>query len=211
MDDPSEKAYYFVLAPPDTTLVEMVQAIGQRWKIEECFETGKAIGLEDYEVRGFTAWYRYITLVMVVQACLAGICAAASVSSAEPITDAGTSPVLPLTIPARASCTRLPALAAASQPNAVALLVLVATLPSASSQLFSYETPLCCRVTVVCFGQAIIFALLFPIPGRFSGGSLDLTRELIVVSNQGGCAFSLPQIKRARRSTTAQAMTRQAL
>jgi SRSO17 transposase len=99
VDDPSEKAYYFVFAPPGTTLVEMVQAIGQRWKIEECFETGKAIGLEDYEVRGFTAWYRYITLVMVVQACLAGICAAASVSSAEPITDAGTSPVLPLTIP----------------------------------------------------------------------------------------------------------------
>ena len=59
VDDPSEKAYYFVFAPLGTTLVEMVQAIGQRWKIEECFQTGKAIGLEDYEVRGFTAWYRY--------------------------------------------------------------------------------------------------------------------------------------------------------
>ncbi len=99
VDDPSEKAYYFVFAPLGTTLVEMVQAIGQRWKIEECFETGKAIGLEDYEVRSFTAWYRHITLVMLVQACLAGICAAASVSSAERITDAETSPLLPLTIP----------------------------------------------------------------------------------------------------------------
>ena len=140
VDDPSEKAYYFVFAPLGTTLVEMVQAIGQRWKIEECFETGKAIGLEDYEVRSFTAWYRHITLVMLVQACLAGICAAASVSSAERITDAETSPLLPLTIPARASCTRLPALAPASQPNAAALLVLVAALSSASSQLFSYPT-----------------------------------------------------------------------
>ena len=37
LDDPSEKAYYFVFAPVDTTLVEMVQAIGQRWRIEECF------------------------------------------------------------------------------------------------------------------------------------------------------------------------------
>jgi hypothetical protein len=63
----------------------------------------------------------------------------------------------------------------------------VAALPSAASQLFSYETPLCCRVTVVWFGQPIIFALLFPIPGNLPGGSLDLTRELIVVSDQGGC------------------------
>jgi SRSO17 transposase len=99
VDDPGEKAYYFVFAPSGTTLVEMVQAIGQRWKIEECFEIGKEIGLEDYEVRGFTAWYRYITLVMVVMACLAGICAAASVSTAKPTTDAGTCPLLPLTIP----------------------------------------------------------------------------------------------------------------
>jgi SRSO17 transposase len=99
VDDPSEKAYYFVFAPVGATLAEMVQAIGQRWKIEECFETGKAIGLEDYEVRSFTAWYRHITLVMLVQACLAGICAAASVSSSELRTDAGTCPLLPLTIP----------------------------------------------------------------------------------------------------------------
>ena len=61
----------------------MVQAIGARWKIEECFETGKEMGLADYEVRGFIAWYRYITLVMIVEACLAGICAEARFS--EPL------------------------------------------------------------------------------------------------------------------------------
>ncbi len=66
LDDPSEKAYYFVFAPLGTTLAEMVKAISARWCIEECFETGKEMGLEDYEVRGFTAWYRYITLVMIV-------------------------------------------------------------------------------------------------------------------------------------------------
>jgi len=102
LNDPSEKAYYLVFAPLGTTLVEMVQAIGQRWKIEECFETGKAIGLEDYEVRGFTAWYRFITLVMGVMACLAGICAATRSSPSEQTTGAGTSPtcpLLPLTIP----------------------------------------------------------------------------------------------------------------
>jgi len=99
IDDPSEKAYYFVFAPPSTTLAEMVQAIGQRWGIEECFENGKAIGLEDYEVRGFTAWYRFVTLVMAVMAALAGICAAALLATTEPPTVEGTYPLLPLTIP----------------------------------------------------------------------------------------------------------------
>ncbi len=80
----------------------MVKAIGARWKIEECFETGKEMGMEDYEVRSFTAWYRHITLVMIVQACLAGICAMARLSSAELTTDDGIRlrcPLLPLTIP----------------------------------------------------------------------------------------------------------------
>jgi hypothetical protein len=102
VDDPSEKAYYFVCASLGTTLIEMVQAIGHRWKIEECFETGKEIGLEDYEVRSFIAWYRHITLVMIVQACLAGICAAARTSYAKPLSSEETPftcPLLPLTIP----------------------------------------------------------------------------------------------------------------
>ncbi len=87
VDDPSEKTYYFVFAPVGTTLREMVKAIGARWKIEECFETGKEMGLEDYEVRG---------------SCLAGICAMARLSGAEPTTDDGTQlccPLLPLSIP----------------------------------------------------------------------------------------------------------------
>jgi SRSO17 transposase len=102
LDDPSEKTYYFVFAPLGTTLAEMVQAIGQRWKIEECFETGKEMGLEDYEVRCWTAWYRHVTLVMIVQACLAGICAAACRLTTEPTMAEGTPltcPLLPLTIP----------------------------------------------------------------------------------------------------------------
>jgi SRSO17 transposase len=102
LDEKAEKAYYFVFAPAGTTLAQMVQAIGQRWCIEEGFENGKAIGLEDYEVRGFTSWYRFITLVMLVLACLAGICAAARTPPAEapPQEEAPlTCPLLPLTIP----------------------------------------------------------------------------------------------------------------
>ncbi|HET8853233.1 MAG TPA: IS701 family transposase [Ktedonobacteraceae bacterium] len=102
LDDPSEKAYYFVFAPPGTQLPEMVKALGARWSIEEDFETGKAMGLSDYEVRCWTAWYRHITLVMIVEACLAGICAAARSPTTEPPSDEGTPPtcpLLPLTLP----------------------------------------------------------------------------------------------------------------
>jgi SRSO17 transposase len=101
LDDPQEKTYYFVFAPLGTPLAEMVKAIGQRWNIEENFETGKDMGLADYEVRCWTAWYRHVTLVMIVQACLAGICAVARLSTTEPITDKGTPtcPLLPLTLP----------------------------------------------------------------------------------------------------------------
>jgi hypothetical protein len=99
LDDPSKKAYYFVFAPVGTTLAEMVKAIGARWSIEEDFETGKEMGLGDYEVRGFTAWYRHITLVMLVEACLAGICAAAQTPTSEHPSDEAMSPLLPLTIP----------------------------------------------------------------------------------------------------------------
>jgi len=102
LDNPSEKAYYFVFAPLGTTLAEMVKAIGARWHIEETFEIGKDTGLADYEVRCWTAWYRHITLVMIVEACLAGICATARMLTPEPSQAEGTPPtcpLLPLTIP----------------------------------------------------------------------------------------------------------------
>jgi len=47
-----EHAYFLVFARTGTTLQEMVQALGQRWTIEQCFELGKGeVGLDDYEVR----------------------------------------------------------------------------------------------------------------------------------------------------------------
>jgi len=137
-----------VYAPAGTTLAEMVKAIGSRWKIEGCFEIGKAIGLEDYEVRGFTAWYRFITLVMVVMAALAAICAATLLAAIEPPTVEGTHPLLPLTIP---EVRHLLASLLWPLPRGAPLLLAwfqVATLPPESCQLFSYETPLCRRVRI---------------------------------------------------------------
>lgn len=99
LDDPTEKTFYLVCAPQGSTLAEMVQAIGARWAIETCFEVGKEMGLDDYEVRTFTAWYRFITLVMVAMACLAGICAAARASPSGQAHSSAKPPPLPLTIP----------------------------------------------------------------------------------------------------------------
>ncbi len=101
LTDPHEKAYYFVFAPKGTTLPEMVAAIGARWHIEEEFENAKDIGLDHYEVRCFTGWYRHITLVLVALAFLTGICATArfSPSPLAPSELPARPTVLPLTIP----------------------------------------------------------------------------------------------------------------
>jgi SRSO17 transposase len=74
VDDPSKKTYYLVFAPEGTTLQEMVEAIGARWYIEQDFETGKDMGLDQYEVRSWLGWYRHVTLVMLAHAFLTMIC-----------------------------------------------------------------------------------------------------------------------------------------
>jgi SRSO17 transposase len=100
--DPTQKTYYFVFAPQGTTLLEMVEAIGARWHIEEDFENAKDLGLDHYEVRSWTGWYRHITLVMLAHACLAGICAqerACKIPTRSEDATAQARPPLALTIP----------------------------------------------------------------------------------------------------------------
>jgi hypothetical protein len=83
LSDPQEKSYSFVFAPKATTLHEMVKASGARWRIEEDFANTKDIGLDQYEVRTWTAWYRHITLVMLAYAFLVGICAYMQIQPCE--------------------------------------------------------------------------------------------------------------------------------
>ena len=64
-------AYFLIFAQVGTTLEEMVQAIGSRWTVEQCFEVGKGeVGLADYEVRSWHGWYRHVTLALAAQAFL---------------------------------------------------------------------------------------------------------------------------------------------
>jgi SRSO17 transposase len=65
LSDVHELAYYAVYAPVSTTLPILVHVVGQRWKVEECFELAKQeVGLDEYEVRHWTGWFRHITLAM---------------------------------------------------------------------------------------------------------------------------------------------------
>jgi len=71
LSDPSKRAYYRVAGPATTTLPELVQVAGSRWKIEEGLEEAKGeVGLDQYEVRGFRAWYRFVTLALFAHAVL---------------------------------------------------------------------------------------------------------------------------------------------
>ena len=72
-------------APPGTSLQQMVLACGARWRIEQDFETAKDMGLDHYQVRSFTAWYRYVTLVLLAQAYLSGICIRSEAASTPPV------------------------------------------------------------------------------------------------------------------------------
>jgi SRSO17 transposase len=74
LDDPSQLAFYLVLAPLSTPLSTIVQAIGARWHIEEDLEASKDLGLDQYEVRSYLGWYRHLTLVMLAYAFLVSIC-----------------------------------------------------------------------------------------------------------------------------------------
>jgi SRSO17 transposase len=69
--DPSDMAYYRCHAAPGTTLRQLVRVAGTRWAVEESFQTGKGeVGLDQYQVRRYDAWYRHITLAMLAHAFL---------------------------------------------------------------------------------------------------------------------------------------------
>ena len=71
MSDPTDRAYYRVAGPAHTSVQEMVEVVGRRWAIEIGFEQAKAeVGLDQYEVRTWTAWHRHITLVLLAHAYL---------------------------------------------------------------------------------------------------------------------------------------------
>lgn len=71
LSDPSKRAYYRVAGPSSLTLPEVVRIAGRRWTIEEGIEEAKGeVGLDQYEVRTYRAWYRFMTLALFAHAVL---------------------------------------------------------------------------------------------------------------------------------------------
>jgi SRSO17 transposase len=88
----SELAYYLCWSPRPVPLHTLVTVAGSRWSIEELFQTGKGqVGLDHYQVRGWTAWHRFITLAMLALAVLTILAATAQ----RPDTD---EELIPLTV-----------------------------------------------------------------------------------------------------------------
>jgi SRSO17 transposase len=68
---PQEVMTYVVFRPHETPLEEVVRVTGRRWTIGGSVEAAKReVGLDDYEVRSWTGWYRHITLAMWAYALL---------------------------------------------------------------------------------------------------------------------------------------------
>ena len=73
LDEKQELAYYVVYAPRNQAARQVLaQVAGRRWEIECGFEAAKGdCGLDQYEVRRWSGWYRHITLALLAHAALA--------------------------------------------------------------------------------------------------------------------------------------------
>jgi SRSO17 transposase len=66
-----ELAFYRCWMPRPVPLAILVRVAGQRWRIEERFQTGKGlVGLDQHQVRRWRSWYRWATLAMLAHAFL---------------------------------------------------------------------------------------------------------------------------------------------
>ncbi len=71
VSDPTERAYYRVYGPAETTVDAMARVAGRRWYIETAFEEAKGlVGLDQYEMRKWEAWHRHVTLSLLAYAAL---------------------------------------------------------------------------------------------------------------------------------------------
>jgi SRSO17 transposase len=71
ISDPTDLAFFTVFAPEGTSLEKLARVAGTRWNIETSFQqTKNEVGLDNYELRTHTGWYRHITMTMCAHAFL---------------------------------------------------------------------------------------------------------------------------------------------
>jgi SRSO17 transposase len=65
---------YACFAPSDTPIEKFVQIAGTRWTVERCFAESKSeVGLDQYEVRSYSGWYKHITFACLALALLTSL------------------------------------------------------------------------------------------------------------------------------------------
>ena len=70
--DPADLTYYACFSLADVPLVELVRVAAHGWISEDALqEARQEVGLDQYEVRKWTGWYRHITLALLAHAFLA--------------------------------------------------------------------------------------------------------------------------------------------
>lgn len=65
LEDENDISYAHYFCPRSVSSDDLCAAVGQRWKIEECFQRAKGeVGLAEYEVRNWQGWHRHTALAM---------------------------------------------------------------------------------------------------------------------------------------------------
>ena len=83
LDAPEDCAYFRAYGPATTAAAALVRVAGARWAVEEAFaQANGGGGLDQYQVRRWTAWHRHITLGLLAHAYLVVGCACARASQA---------------------------------------------------------------------------------------------------------------------------------
>ena len=78
-------AFYRCWAPAPVPLAALVHVAGTRWSVEEQFQAAKSqAGLDQYQVRTWTGWHRFVTLAMLA---LAFLMASAAPTAPAPVAD----------------------------------------------------------------------------------------------------------------------------
>jgi SRSO17 transposase len=71
LSDPADMRAHICFAPEGTTEDKLIKITGTRWTVESCFAEGKSeVGMDQYEVRSYSGWYKFITFSCIALALL---------------------------------------------------------------------------------------------------------------------------------------------
>jgi len=83
-DDGDDLRFFLAYGPEGTSAEDLLRVCGVRWQIEECFAQAKGeVGLDQYEVRTWDAWHRFVTLCLLAHAGLVVMRRAANRQAAQ--------------------------------------------------------------------------------------------------------------------------------